>query len=577
MLEYSTDKTTQILLALLKVHGIKKIIASPGTTNMCLVASMQSDPYFEMYSCVDERSAAYMACGLSYESGEPVVITCTEATASRDYLPGLTEAYYRKLPILCITGYHNLDNVGHLQSQVIDRSQIPCDAIKLSLTTRVCKSADDEWFNEMTINKAILGLTHNGGGPVPINIQFPHERQFTATTLPQVRVIKRITSEDSFPSLPSGNIAVFVGSHKPWSYEDEKILDKFCESNNAVVFCDHTSGYHGKYRMNFNPVFAQRGTPSGLAHAELLIHIGEVSGDTYAQSQLKACKSVWRVSEDGEVRDPFKKLKYIFQMRDLTFLSYYCNDSFNTVYFDACIQEKKRIMELLPEYEFSNLWIANQLSKQIPSNSFVQLGIFNSLRSWNMVEMDESVQSNCNVGGFGIDGTLSSALGASLAYPNKIHFCICGDLAFFYDMNSLCNRHVGNNLRILLVNNGRGIEFRNYSHPAYALGNTADPFIAASGHNGNQSKELVKAFVENLGFLYLSASNKEEFLNQMPDFVSPQKEAPVVFEVFTTTEAESNSLKNLLNAQGGDTSLKSTVQKVIGEKGTKILKSIIGK
>lgn len=105
-MNYTNDKSTQIVLSLLKEHGIRKVIVSPGTTNIALVASMQCDPWFEMYSCVDERSAAYMACGLASESGEPVVITCTEATASRNYFPGLTEAHYRKLPILAITGSH---------------------------------------------------------------------------------------------------------------------------------------------------------------------------------------------------------------------------------------------------------------------------------------------------------------------------------------------------------------------------------------------------------------------------------------------------------------------------------------
>ena len=58
---YTNEKHTQILIALMKKHGIKKIIASPGATNICLVASLQNDPYFEIYSSVDERSAAYMA------------------------------------------------------------------------------------------------------------------------------------------------------------------------------------------------------------------------------------------------------------------------------------------------------------------------------------------------------------------------------------------------------------------------------------------------------------------------------------------------------------------------------------
>ena len=61
---YTTERNVQIVLSLLKANGIKKIIASPGTTNYTLVGSVQNDPYFEVYSSVDERSAAYMACGM---------------------------------------------------------------------------------------------------------------------------------------------------------------------------------------------------------------------------------------------------------------------------------------------------------------------------------------------------------------------------------------------------------------------------------------------------------------------------------------------------------------------------------
>lgn len=50
------------------------------------VGSIQQDTWFEIYSSVDERSAAYLACGIATESGEPVAITCTGATASRNYL-----------------------------------------------------------------------------------------------------------------------------------------------------------------------------------------------------------------------------------------------------------------------------------------------------------------------------------------------------------------------------------------------------------------------------------------------------------------------------------------------------------
>jgi 2-succinyl-5-enolpyruvyl-6-hydroxy-3-cyclohexene-1-carboxylate synthase len=100
---YTDEENAQIIIALLKAHGIRKIVASPGTTNIPITGSVQNDPYFEVYSAADERSAAYLACGLTYESGEPVVLSCTGATASRNYLPGLTEAWYRKLPVIAIT------------------------------------------------------------------------------------------------------------------------------------------------------------------------------------------------------------------------------------------------------------------------------------------------------------------------------------------------------------------------------------------------------------------------------------------------------------------------------------------
>jgi hypothetical protein len=78
----------------------------------------------------------------------------------------------------------------------------------------------------------------------------------------------------------------------------------------------------------------------------------------------------------------------------------------------------------------------------------------------NFFKFDESIDVICNVGGFGIDGPVSTLLGQSVSNRDRLYFGQIGDLAFFYDMNALGNRHVGGNLRILLVNNNLGVEFR---------------------------------------------------------------------------------------------------------------------
>lgn len=545
---YSSDRSTLILLSLLKAHQIKYVIASPGTTNMALVGSIQYDPYFKMFSAPDERSAAYMACGLAAESGEPVVITCTEATASRNYLPALTEAFYRKLPILVVTGHHGDEKIGHLISQTIDRSSYPKDALKMSVSVGRTRTQDDEWSNIININKAILELNHRGKGPVHINLLSAHRSDFNIQNLPHYRKIIRFTQSCSLPVLPQGKIAIFVGSHTKFTAETTSIIDKFCEENNSVVFCDHTSGYYGKYRLCFSLVACQQEYKSKLLSIDLLIHIGEVSGDVYVTNALNP-KQVWRVNPDGEIRDTFRKLSCVFEMEEHDFFSYYLkkNCICHTEYYELCAQEYDHIYSKIPELEFSNIWVAKQLYSQIPQGSVIHFGIFHSLRSWNLFRLPDEIESSCNVGGFGIDGSVSTLLGASLAKLEKLHFLVIGDLAMFYDMNSMGNRHFPPNARILLINNGRGIEFRKYDHPASRLGESADEFIAAGGHYGSCSKELMKHYANDLGFQYLSASNKDEFFANINMFFLKQLDKPIVFEVFTKPTDEINASKRIRN------------------------------
>lgn len=187
------------------------------------------------------------------------------------------------------------------------------------------------------------------------------------------------------------------------------------------------------------------------------------------------------------------------------------------------------------------------------------------------------------MGGFGIDGGLSTLIGASLAESKKLFIGVFGDLAFFYDMNVVGNRHVGNNVRIMLINNGKGNEFRNYNHPCYFLGDEADEYIAAAGHYGNKSNKLVKDYAENLGYKYFSAKNKEEFLKVVDRFLTPEiTDKPILLEVFTETDDESNALEMVLNAIIDPKAVikgkvKKVVKEVLSDSAVKAIKNAIGK
>lgn len=542
-LSYTAEKNKLVLIALLKKYGIRNIIVSPGATNVTFVASLQHDDYFKLYSCVDERSAAFMALGVAHETKSPVVLSCTGATSSRDYFPALTEAFYRGLPILVVTSSLSSEFVGHGYPQVTDREHPPFDIVKATYLLQNVKDQSDYWDCTIKINKALNLLCSDDKGPVHINLETEYNSDFSIKELPDVQEIRVLTTKDELPEIRHKNIAIFIGSHKKISGRLEQEIDSFCENNNAVVLCDHTSNYYGKYKLKISLLFVQENPP--IKKFDLIIYLGDITGDYYTAKALFSGE-MWKISEDGEIKDRFRNIKYIFKMSDETFFYHYKNIIFkkNTSHYDTLFSLLHRIEKMIPELPFSNIWIAQQTAKMIPKDSSVHLGILNSLRAWNFFDFQNGVTSYCNVGGFGIDGCMSSLIGASLTNCSKLYFGIFGDLSFFYDMNVLKNRGIGSNVRILLVNNGRGTEFRNYSHPAAIIGKAVDPYVAAAGHFGCQSETTIKRFAIACGFDYMYAHNKNEYLEKIKGFVTNNHlKKPIVFEVFTDSDDESDALK----------------------------------
>ena len=575
---YTDETNIQILIALMKHHGVCRVVVSPGATNVTFVASIQQDPFFTLYSSADERSAAYMACGLAAETGEPVALSCTGATAARNYLPGLTEAYYRKLPVLAITSTQHLGRIGHGIAQVTDRRVPLNDIVRLSVQLPTVHSDADRWACEMEVNRALLELTHNGGGPAHVNLVTTYSKNFGVRELPKVHCVDRIELGDALPSLDGKRVAVFVGSHPAWNEQLTAAVDDFCAAYGAVVVCDQTSNYRGPYRVLGALACSQDNAVLSCRDLDVLIHIGEVSGAYYGFRQSET----WRISPDGEVRDTFGKLRYVFEMEEVAFFKEYALKAKGTPSFNLASEWQEadaRIRTKIPELPFSNLWLAQQTAHRLPEGSALHLGILNTLRSWNFFETPDSVCGYADTGGFGIDGCVSALVGASLANPKKLYFGVVGDLAMFYDLNSLGNRHVGLNIRLLVVNNGVGTEFKNYNHPAARFGDDADAFMAARGHYGAQSHDLLRHYATDLGFEYFAAGDKETYLTILDRFVDPEPhDRPMLVEVFTDNKEESDALAAIrgvgTNAKGA---AKKAVKSILGDKGVKAAKKILGR
>lgn len=533
---YTDDKTTQIVISMLKAYNIKNIILSPGTRNSAFSASIQCDSFFKPYSVVDERSAGYFATGLAFETNEPVVICCTGATASRNYLSALTEAFYRKLPIIAITfGYEYGDLL--LTPQYIDRSTSQNDIKLRSTTLPQITGTIAQKRCELLLNDTLIKCIY-GRGPVHINIlHFTYK--FCTTSLPTVHKIEYNSAytlidnlEVLLKNFSNKRIGIFIGSHNKMSPNLTYYISKFAEKYHAPVFVDHTSNYHGKNKVLIAQICDILETEN---LPDIMIDLGEVCGQ-YSLSRLFKKASVWRLSDSLNVKQRAGLVTHLFHCDEEYFFKCFSQHTLDISicnYFEEITKELEDIC--INDLPFSTPYIAQQYIKRIPAGSIFHASILNSLRSINFFEFATNIDVVSNVGGFGIDGALSTLLGQSLT--NRLCFAQIGDLAFFYDMNALGNRHIKNNIRILLINNGLGAEFAiDQQHQKNLDRYNIDEFIAAQGHFGK-----AKEWAVSCGFDYMSASSKEEFLSNIDIFCNPDIahfKHPVLFEVFTKKEDE---------------------------------------
>ena len=245
--------------------------------------------------------------------------------------------------------------------------------------------------------------------------------------------------------------------------------------------------------------------------------------------------------------------------------------------------EYQEVLGHVPELPFSNTWVAQQLSGMLPDGCVFHLAGSNTAREWNFFPIPKSVICHSNDGTMGIDGQVSAMVGESLASPEKIHMGAVGDLTFFYDMNSIGNRHITSNFRLMIVNNGKGAEFKLYSHPAYQFGEAGDAYMAAAGHFGDKSGNLIRHYAEDLGFEYLCASDKDSFMEAARRFTTVEMtERPMIFEVFTDSKADSDGLyamNHLIHNAAGSTKsfMRGMIKAVAGEKGVEAVKGLLRK
>lgn len=542
---YSTLKNVQYLLAALKAYGIKRIVVSPGNSHNAIVRSMEEDNFFDTYNVVDERSAAFFACGLCQEKKEIVAICCTAGTAASNYLTGITEASRRSLPIVVITGDKNPYYLDQYEDQMIENMSIFSSVARHSCKLPIVQNEKDEWYCQRVLNETLLELNHHGTGPVHIDVPIEAGmlaigKDFISCELPKFRKVNRVDLQkknseelkDCFNSLRGKKVFIMCGQDDHISARENRLIAAISKKYNCVFATDKLSNLHGEGTVEVTraaKAYSQR--PDEFIPDVIISIAGNPAMDY--KFQLKAMPNTvehWIVNEEGRVADPFRKLSLVFEGSTINFLEtmeLYGEDCENTYYkhWKECTRQVQ-----IPEFEYSNLYTVQKVMGAMPKDAVFNLANSTTIRIAQFFDLDESIQVYCNRGVNGIDGCVSTFIGQAYAAPNKLNFLIVGDLTFFYDMNSIWNRYVGKNVRIML-NNNEGAALFHFNqglryYPTLNENVAAEHFATARG------------WVESQGFTYLCAHNKAEFDANLKKFIQIESDKPLFFEVFTHKEVD---------------------------------------
>lgn len=534
-------KNIRILATLFRDYGIKHIVLSPGGRNVPLVRMFENNAdKFILHHVTDERSAAYYGMGIAAQLRQPVACVCTSGTAASNYLPAVTEAYYTGIPLIVITADRYNVYLNHGEDQTIPQKHIYSGVVKMEVTLPEADGWRNDYQARRDIASCILESTHNGMGPVHINVPVDNisvgaklEKKYW-DLMPYIYPhILRVGFNNGptdmmrwVDSLKKSNkILVVYGQNVLLTERQKNNIREFASKYNCVFVTDSISNFHGEYTLmphNMLQSISQDIFNKELS-PDILITVGgkRLMNDPLTFKVRNGLGNIrhWSVTPDGKIKDFYFRLTSVIESTDDYFFEWFSKNA-GEIRNNGIYYEKWR--NLTEKYsspvitQFNSLYIQSKFLPAIPKGSILHLGVGQTFIECRRFHIDESVEVYCNMGTNGIDGCTSTFMGQCAVVDDRLCFLLVGDLSFFYDMNSIWNKPLKKNMRILLVNNnGTGL-LRGHNLQAIS-----------SVHNTS-----AEGWVNSTGFNYISAHNKEEFEEKLNYFLSNEPGTALFFEVF---------------------------------------------
>lgn len=529
------------LTALLKAHHIQHVVVCPGSRNATIVHNLhECGPAFTLHPVTDERSAGFVALGLTLALQAPAAVCVTSGSALLGCIPAVAEAYYRHLPLLVISADRPMQWIGQLDGQTLPQNgalRPYCPTFQLL----VPRQEQDLWYNNRSINEALLSLQNDEGGPAHLNVPIEEPMfNFTVSELPDERIVHSVRPEAVSP-LPEQLIlalrearlpAVLIGQYERGDLRAEtEALDR---QGQLLILPEILSDVQGSFRMNVLDTLNCEQTDM---LPDLILHIGGNFIHKRFKQLLRQhhCRII-RIGRDACLPDTFCRLDTLVHspaapvLRQLAEVLPHRHRGVllaQQLYHEAIgrQQEQQRNLPVTGLTQFHTLSaLYRQLHLQTEDYT-LHLANSSTVRVAGQIFPSGTHQIYGNRGTNGIEGSLSAAVGYALGMWG-LSIAIIGDLSFFYDANALWNVHLPSNLRILLLNNGHGSIFDRL--PGLSQSPACETLIAA-GRQDFSARGLAETFHTG----YHAVRQVSELSEQIQHWLQPAESAQIL-EVFTT-------------------------------------------
>jgi 2-succinyl-5-enolpyruvyl-6-hydroxy-3-cyclohexene-1-carboxylate synthase len=476
-------------------QGITDFIVAPGSRSAPITAALAQQPGLHCRVVLDERSAGYIALGLAQQSGRPVGLVCTSGTAAVNLAPAVVEAFYQGTPLLVLTADRPPEWIDQQDNQAIRQRGLYEPHVRASYELPVDLSHPDaRWHALRTINEAIERASAPMPGPVHVNVPlreplYPELAQpAPAGSHAQPYQIKALAFRriDVLPAGPQLALQAWNALRQTWRMATRKLIVAGMHTPDetlrqalyslsqrpdvaviadvtANLFPDATPLHHGDAILGTR----QEETLRRL-QPDLVISFGGPVTSKYVKQFVRGYppQAHWRVQPAGDAPDTYQTLTHVLPMQPGAFfgeLAQRTRDLPASPGYAATWQRleavaARRIVDFLRSASFGEFQATQRIMQALPAGSRLQVGNSMPIRYANLIGHASTARLgsvNSNRGASGIDGAVSTAVGAALA-GDALTTLLVGDLGFFYDRNGLWHAHVPANLRIVLLNNHGG-------------------------------------------------------------------------------------------------------------------------